>query len=350
MISTRINFQETQYHDISIDTDSGFPVLYAGRGSYSGQLQIWSYHAISAEEEVHLIYVGRYTAIGENVSIYCDMDHDFNSVYMGLISDYADQENKSIPFRERIGQADRRMNHKGMVIIGNDVWIGNDVTIISDVVIGNGAIIGAGSVVTHGIPPYTMYCGNPAVYIRDRFPGRISNALQRISWWDFSREKLLEIREDMKGEVEAFVSKFEPPSKKVTDNGDRPSIFGIDNNRYIILSFIDLDTSHPVFPNIIEQFCSNPPSREISLVICYHKDDKKIATLADSLSDFASNFSDTNTVCLCGINSSDDESVICNADCLILGREILNIQRISYAMKYGVKLISGVNKPIRFDP
>lgn len=38
----------------------------------------------------------------------------------------------------------------------------------SSVTIGKGAIIGAGSVVTKDIPPYQVWAGNPARYIKDR--------------------------------------------------------------------------------------------------------------------------------------------------------------------------------------
>lgn len=38
----------------------------------------------------------------------------------------------------------------------------------SQVTIGKGAIIGAGSVVTKDIPPYQVWAGNPARYIKDR--------------------------------------------------------------------------------------------------------------------------------------------------------------------------------------
>lgn len=57
---------------------------------------------------------------------------------------------------------------KGEVHIENDVFIGVIVCICSSVTIGEGAIVGAGSVVTKNIPPYQVWAGNPARYIKDR--------------------------------------------------------------------------------------------------------------------------------------------------------------------------------------
>lgn len=42
------------------------------------------------------------------------------------------------------------------------MWIGAGVTVLSGITIGVGAVVGAGSVVTHDIPPYEIWAGNPA--------------------------------------------------------------------------------------------------------------------------------------------------------------------------------------------
>lgn len=54
------------------------------------------------------------------------------------------------------------------VIIEEDVWIGCGVQILPGVKIGKGAIIAAGSVVTKQVPPYMIYGGVPAKFIKER--------------------------------------------------------------------------------------------------------------------------------------------------------------------------------------
>lgn len=75
-------------------------------------------------------------------------------------------------------------------IIGNDVWIGSHCLIKAGINIGDGAIIGMGSVVTHNVPPYEIWAGNPAKCIRKRFPQETIDVLLEIKWWNWSDEKL----------------------------------------------------------------------------------------------------------------------------------------------------------------
>ena len=50
--------------------------------------------------------------------------------------------------------------------------------------------MGAGSVVTHDIPPYEIWAGNPAKKIRDRFDEETSKELLQTTWWEWSDEKI----------------------------------------------------------------------------------------------------------------------------------------------------------------
>tara|TARA_Y100001958_G_C21229119_1_gene554660 strand:+ start:289 stop:894 length:606 start_codon:yes stop_codon:yes gene_type:complete len=76
-------------------------------------------------------------------------------------------------------------------IIGHDVWIGQNAIIKQGIKIGTGSIIGMGSIVTKDIPPYSIYGGNPAKLIRERFDKETANKLLKIEWWKFDDKKLM---------------------------------------------------------------------------------------------------------------------------------------------------------------
>ena len=72
------------------------------------------------------------------------------------------------------------------------MWLGVGVQIKSGVEIGDGAIVGMGSIVTKNIPAYEVWAGNPARFIRKRFPDETINELKALKWWEWSEEKLAE--------------------------------------------------------------------------------------------------------------------------------------------------------------
>ena len=49
-----------------------------------------------------------------------------------------------------------------------------------------------GSVVTHDIPPYEIWAGNPAKLIRKRFDDETISKLLEIKWWDWNDVKIRE--------------------------------------------------------------------------------------------------------------------------------------------------------------
>ena len=91
--------------------------------------------------------------------------------------------------------------------IGNDVWIGHGAIIQVGLTVGDGAVIGSGAVVTHDVEPYTIVGGVSAKKIKDRFPDEIKADLEKIAWWDWSREQLEANYLDFRLPIEEFVQK-----------------------------------------------------------------------------------------------------------------------------------------------
>ena len=86
-----------------------------------------------------------------------------------------------------------QLPRKGDIIIGNDVWIGRECVIMPGVKIGDGAIVAACSVVVKDIPPYTVFGGNPAKFLKRRFDEELSGLLLQFRWWDLEPETLVEV-------------------------------------------------------------------------------------------------------------------------------------------------------------
>ena len=89
-----------------------------------------------------------------------------------------------------IGDVTSAWDHKGDIVIGNDVWIGYEAVVMAGVTIGNGAIIGARAVVTKDVPPYTIVGGVPAREIRRRFSDDVIARLLELKWWDWPAEQI----------------------------------------------------------------------------------------------------------------------------------------------------------------
>ena len=54
------------------------------------------------------------------------------------------------------------------ITIGDDVWLGTHVVVLEGVNIGTGAVVGTGSLVNKDIPPYEIWAGVPAKFIKER--------------------------------------------------------------------------------------------------------------------------------------------------------------------------------------
>lgn len=81
------------------------------------------------------------------------------------------------------------------VRIGHGVWIGDSVVVCPGVRIGNGAVVGAGAVVTRDVPDFAVVVGNPARFVRWRYPEHVIDRIRDLQWWLWDAAKLRRNRE-----------------------------------------------------------------------------------------------------------------------------------------------------------
>jgi chloramphenicol O-acetyltransferase type B len=119
--------------------------------------------------------IGSFCSIANNVAIGGAM-HPIDWVSMSPVF-YKGRDSISKKFATFDRKQDKTTH------IGNDVWIGQYSIIKQGVDIGTGGIIGMGSVVTKNIPPYEIWAGNPAKFIRKRFDDETIMKLSKSEWW-----------------------------------------------------------------------------------------------------------------------------------------------------------------------
>jgi len=135
-------------------------------------------------------YVNAYSSI-ENSSI-----GKFCSISSGVIIGPYEHDYKFItthPFYKHkfYGFSDLKLfksEVKNKCVLGNDVWIGVNAIIKEGIKIGNGAVVASGSVVTKDVPPYEIWGGVPARFIKSRFDQDIIDSLNDIDWTNKSPE------------------------------------------------------------------------------------------------------------------------------------------------------------------
>lgn len=177
-----------------------------GHKTYDNGAFVWRWHNGS------LLRIGKYCSIANNVNFVCDSGYHTESQITSfpLFHEVLEKDDEviinNVPYLVKDIKEKLRPK-KTNISVGNDVWIGMNVTILPDVKIGNGVTILAGAVVNEDIPDYAVAGGIPAKVLSLKHSEEIIESLNKISWWDWSDERIKENVNDFYLPMDRFIQK-----------------------------------------------------------------------------------------------------------------------------------------------
>ncbi|MEG6520888.1 CatB-related O-acetyltransferase [Desulfotomaculum sp. 1211_IL3151] len=313
-----------------------FPLMVIDRDSFIVSCEIQSGINFDTERIAHNLHIGKYCSFADKIKFMLSLNHDYKRVTTGACSFLSDVTEENV------------LKQHNQIIIQNDVWLGSGVTIMSGVTVHNGAVIAANSHVVSDVPPYAIVGGNPATIIKYRFAEEQIKKLLKISWWLWDIEKLQENKKMFTKRIDEFIERFyEEPAT------DLPSI-NYKKTKPIILMFPDLDASYSLTEYIIQEFCRRyGDTNEAELVMYLNYDDsvpnevfiRRYMEEIDSIVVKLGQEKNENIVLLID-NLPDERPLFQISDYYITTRAQETVRRTCYADMYGVKVVSGVDKPI----
>jgi virginiamycin A acetyltransferase len=328
-------------------TDLGTGILNLiiyDKGSYTGDVTISNGSVYQGSDFcVHNVHIGKYTSIGVRENIIIDMNHDYHSVYQGVIKEFYSDK---ILGRSSGCQLQKRIKRKGQVLIGNDVWIGDGVTILGGVRICDGAVVAAGAIVTKDVPPYAVVGGNPARIIKYRFDEDTIKRLERIQWWNWSSEEITARKEDLQGDVREFALKYDTMDD-IRGGINRNFVPRINDSVLLIVYFMDFTDGFLLHDYVIGQFVNAYADGTAELLLCYNLENQDDVLAMEKVINHLNQIENERLLInVCGITPFDEEKVMGCADMYVTNRNRATLSRVSLADKYGVKIVSGVDIPV----
>lgn len=207
ILNISINPNEiTDIQRMQVNTDSFLPytAAYIDAGTYCTNVKLDNGIEFSAPHNClhHNLHIGKFNSLADNIECVFGRNHNYKKINTGALDLFLKRNNTSIP------DSDTDFTQKGTIIIQNDVWIGSNVTIMPGVVIRNGAVIARNSHVVSDVPPYAIVGGNPAKIIGYRFSSEQIKKLQKIAWWNWDTQKLLENAPSFADDIDIFCNKY----------------------------------------------------------------------------------------------------------------------------------------------
>ncbi|KOP39566.1 hypothetical protein AKO67_05370 [Flavobacterium sp. VMW] len=177
-----------------------------GNKTYDNGAFVWKWYNDSS------LKIGKYCSIANDVNFICDSGfHTESEVTSFPLFHQILEKNDEVIINEipyKVSDLSEKIKaKKADIIVGNDVWIGMNATILPGVKIGNGVTIMSGAVVSNDIPDYAIAAGVPAKIIKYKHNQEIIEALNKISWWDWSDEKVKQSVNDFYLSIEDFIKK-----------------------------------------------------------------------------------------------------------------------------------------------
>lgn len=136
-------------------------LVKVGKHSY-GPIIVKSFNAHN-----EFLEIGNYCSIAEGVKFILGGNH-----YIKELSNFS--------FRYFFEDPYLKPESNGPIKVEDGVWIGTDAIILSGIKLGQGSIVAAGSVVTKDTAPYSIVGGNPAKFIKYRFPDQMIKKLVKM--------------------------------------------------------------------------------------------------------------------------------------------------------------------------
>lgn len=184
--------------------DAKWPVI--GDRTYDNGAFVWKWYNDSS------LKIGKYCSIANDVNFICDSGFHTESEITSfpLFHEILEKNDEILidGIHYKVGDLSKKLHSKKAdIVVGNDVWIGMNATVLPNVKIGNGVTILAGAVVSDDIPDYAVAGGVPAKVIKFKHNQEIIDALNKISWWDWSEEKMKLNINDFYLSIENFIKK-----------------------------------------------------------------------------------------------------------------------------------------------
>lgn len=335
---------DTSIHYIAVDEErSLFPLLVIGKGSYIIDADVYMNVRPEFDEGFSCtnLHIGRFCSISQSISFHMGNGHNYKCVAMGVT-----------PLLENAPYRQETNYNKGSIIIQNDVWIGAGATIMSGVTVHNGAVIAANAHVVQDVPPYAIVGGNPAQIIGYRFEQDIIEQLQTIQWWYWTDEKIRENARYFSEDVQHFCRIFYEEAlvkMKMLPLGNlllAPE--DIVRNRYLLIP--DFDSTYASYIWVINQFLESDPTGREMLLIVYitQRQMEKNAELVKEI-DKIMNLCRQNNMAVIRLVTEDEctlYGIFKNVTHYIMTRDTDTVRYTCIADYYGVKCISGVDKPV----